>query len=170
MSPTLKDGQLVWIKKWPLGRTIPELGFPFFDQGRSVFNKLPDIQRGDIVLFHLPHVSASWMIKRVIGRSGDHFEFTKEGILINNKPVRETWLVSGTKTTPVSRVVAVNELPGYYSELGAVAEYSARFGIGSSGRVPNHMLLVLGDNRNESIDSRSFGYLPKSAIEGILIQ
>ncbi|MFB3895644.1 MAG: signal peptidase I [bacterium] len=93
-------------------------------------------QRGDIVVFKYPENPNQDFIKRLIGLSGDTVAISDGKVLINGKVLDEPYI----KESPVNN-------------YGPVV-------------VPADSYLMLGDNRNNSRDSRFWGFLPKSMIKG----
>ncbi|MHB1127913.1 MAG: signal peptidase I [Bacillota bacterium] len=94
-------------------------------------------QRGDIIVFKFPLDPRRDFIKRVIGLSGETVEISANQLLINNEIVPEPYLPQGLE----------------FDNFGPV-------------EVPEGRLLVLGDNRNSSQDSRVWGSLPEENIIG----
>ena len=97
-------------------------------------------KRGDVILFHVPDEQGTF-IKRVIGLSGDTVTFKKGILFINGEIYKE----QGILTEP---------------EPDQTFFESRRF------IVPPHSVFVLGDNRDHSVDSRVFGYVPENFIYG----
>ncbi|MHB1421156.1 MAG: signal peptidase I [Bacillota bacterium] len=94
-------------------------------------------ERGDVIVFKYPLDPQRDFIKRVIGLSGEKVEIRSDHLLINDKMVPEPYLPKGLQ----------------FDNFGPV-------------KVPEDNLLVLGDNRNSSQDSRVWGALPKKNIIG----
>ena len=93
--------------------------------------------RGEIVIFHHPeHQNETW-VKRVIGLPGDLVEIRNEKLYINNELVQEDYI----------------KVTDRLYDFGPVV-------------VPEGNYFVMGDNRNNSLDSRFWGYLPQEYIEG----
>ncbi len=116
---------------------------PNFHEGQFILvNKLAykigTPHRGDVIVFHNPDNTDEDYIKRVIGLPGDTLEIADQTIYINGKPLDEPY--------PMNRLV-----PG--SQYGPVVIE------------PNH-LFVMGDNRPNSKDSRSFGQLSEELLVG----
>ncbi|MCC6167703.1 MAG: signal peptidase I [Caldilineaceae bacterium] len=100
--------------------------------------KLGAPERGDVLVFHNPRNEDEDYIKRVIGLPGDTVQLQDQTVLINGEPVQEPYLQ--------------NRIP-----MGTV--------FGPVVVEPNH-LFVMGDNRPNSEDSRSFGQLSEDLIVG----
>jgi signal peptidase I len=93
-------------------------------------------ERGDIVVFHFPHDPSRDYIKRIIGLPGETVEIREGQVYINGKLLGESYSVN----------------PGSYSSKAV--------------EVPEGSLFVLGDNRNNSSDSHTWGTLPQGQIVG----
>lgn len=114
------------------------------DQQRVMLLKLGyTIQRGDIVIFSARDGSQKDLIKRVIGLPGDDVEVTDEGVYVNGEKLDEPYLKA---------------------ELA-----HARFREHRRRRVPAGKYYVLGDNRRDSLDSRSFDAIDGASIKGKVV-
>lgn len=102
--------------------------------------KFSDIKRGDII--SLDYADTKYLIKRVIGLPGDNIEIISNKLYINGEVYQEDYLKEG-----------MNYKDFKLSELG----YSI---------IPKDMYLVLGDNREISLDSRKIGLIKKEDING----
>lgn len=116
---------------------------PNFDEGQFVLvNKLAyrigEADRGDVVVFHNPNNTQEDYIKRVVGLPGDMVEIRERSVYINGERLDEPYTNSGTSPQSVSPNIVVS---------------------------PNH-LFVMGDNRDNSRDSRSFGELEEDLVVG----
>lgn len=177
MHPTLKSGEVIWIEKISTGLQLPDLSFPF--GGVSETGKLPrfgfeSFQRGDVVVFRYPGVSNNdndYYIKRVIAVPGDSFELAGGQVYVNGEELVETYLPEGTRTFPRANSdrPSVYPLPIELNLLSPDVRQSALFGAGHSGQVPEHTLLVMGDNRAQSRDSRSIGFVPAFFVLGVAL-
>ncbi len=92
--------------------------------------------RGDVIVFQYPRDPGRVFIKRVIGLEGERVEIKDNKVLINNQPITEPYLKE-------------SELPPFPAQV-----------------IPQGQILVLGDNRNKSKDSRDWGLLPKEHLLG----
>lgn len=123
----------------PTGSMLPTIQL----QDRVVVDKFffkyfGEIERGDIIVFHPPETAHATedFIKRVIGLPGDTIEIRDHTTYVNGEPLSEPYL---------------NERPN--EDFGPVT-------------VPEGSLFVMGDNRNSSDDSRSWGFLPIENVSG----
>lgn len=134
----------------------PSMETTLFGNNRVLVNKLSyrlhDIHRGDVVVFDRVTtsdgtVSHDDLIKRVIALPGDTIEIKNCIVIVNSKPTVEPYLDKDVLdiTEPVNRCRVAN-MPVQ--------------------TVPERKIFVMGDNRSESFDSRSFGPISKSLIVG----
>jgi signal peptidase I len=112
--------------------------------------KLHDVNRGDVVVFERPPSEAAStipdLIKRVIGLPGDSVAFQNGHVFINGNQLAEPYLPDGVTTT--------SDFAPNHCTLDAPC------------LVPQGDVWVMGDNRNDSKDSRYFGPIPESSIVG----
>jgi signal peptidase I len=111
------------------------------------------IRRGDVVVFKFPEDPARDFIKRVVGLPGDTVEIRGKSVLVDGRPLDELAYVHFSDA-------GAPALPG---ELGAEVERRGGWG---PQRVPEGHLFVLGDNRDNSRDSRFWGFLRKDQVKG----
>lgn len=112
-----------------------------------LLNKYSDIERFDIVVFPPPDEEDTQYIKRVIGMPGDSVEYHEDTLYIDGEVVDETYLTA--------------EDESFYSS----GNYSLLTLLGVE-EVPAGQYFVLGDNRLNSRDSRSFGFIDEEEILG----
>jgi signal peptidase I len=160
MLPTLRPGDRLFVNKLVYGARIPFTGL-----------RLPALRaprRGDVVVFRSERPGAlfasPWLVKRIVGLPGDRVRLRDGGLWINGAkieqwPTGEVWLDAGGRP-----------LGGARESLGG-AEHAwlddpARVAAPFEGRVPERRYFVLGDNRDHSSDSRSFGAIDFEAIVG----
>lgn len=106
------------------------------------------IRHGDIVIFKYPHDPTIDYIKRVIGLPGDVIEVRDKKVLRNGLPLTEPKVRLKT-----SIVYPRGSLDGSRDNFGPV-------------KVPEDSLFVMGDNRDWSADSREWGFVPRSHVDG----
>jgi signal peptidase I len=110
------------------------------------------IERGDVVVFKYPEDPARDFIKRVIGLPGDTLELRDKKVLINGAPLDEPY-------------VHFLDPPGASDEFREVTSIDVleRYG---PVTVPPNQYFVMGDNRDNSQDSRYWGFLPRDYVKG----
>ena len=117
-----------------------DIKVPFTDI--SIINT-GDPERGDIIVFRYPVDTSQNYIKRVVGLPGDTIEIREKQLFRNGKAVVEPY---SQFTRPWSRITGIDN----YNQI----------------IVPENKLFVMGDNRDESADSRAWGFVPRENIHG----
>ena len=124
------------------------------------------IHRGDIVVFHDPVDSTLHLVKRVIGLPGDHLRLHSGQVYINGRPLSEPYAVFRPAPPDNFR----DNFPRLQS---ADPEIDSRWWIRMRSLIDDGELIipignyfVMGDNRNDSEDSRYWGFVPREAIVG----
>ena len=111
-----------------------------------------DIKRGDIVVFKYPRDLSKDFVKRVIALEGEKVEIKDKQVYVNGNPINEPYKVHFDDT-----IYSKKEYNFYQAVLrdnyGPVT-------------VPKGHLFVLGDNRDNSMDSRYWGFLPRTYVKG----
>ena len=113
--------------------------------------KFGDIKNGNVIVFHANKESD--YVKRVIGTSGDNVEYKKDKLFVNGKEVEEPYLDSNKKNKQYEYITGSFET----KDLNQVD---------GKNKIPEDKLLVLGDNREVSKDSRSFGLIDEDQVVG----
>jgi signal peptidase I len=123
------------------------------------------VRRGDIVVFHYPVNPAQHFVKRVIGVPGDRVRLVNKQVLVNGTPVIEPY---AHFTRPMNDLfrdnfprldVAPGETPDWWVQLRKLMEDGQLI-------VPQGHYFVMGDNRDDSYDSRYWGFVPQGNIIG----
>jgi signal peptidase I len=138
MFPTLMGGDLVLVNKLSYGIRSPLSG--------NYIVKWKRLQHGDIVVFVYPEDRSKDFIKRVIAVAGDLVEINGKRVLIDGQLTHDPHAYFGDND---SRRKAV-KTGGHYGPT----------------RVPEGRLFVLGDNRDRSSDSRSWGFVNLNDVKG----
>jgi signal peptidase I len=124
------------------------------------------IHRDDVIVFHDPVDASLHLIKRVIGVPGDHLRLREGRVFINGKPLTEPFAVYRPSPPDNFR----DNFPRFRT---ADPEIDSHWWIRMRSLIENGELIiptgnyfVLGDNRNDSDDSRYWGFVPRDAIVG----
>ncbi|WP_174715063.1 signal peptidase I [Leptospira stimsonii] len=143
MAPSYKEGDLILVTKWGFPARIGKWEFSFLEG---------QVSRFDVLV--LDGLEEELSLKRVVGLPGDYFRFENDRILINDGPLQETFLKPGFKTiAPSLSMIPMTAVKGNVP-------------IGDAGRIPPGYFLVLGDNRENSTDSRNYGLVPFQKLRG----
>lgn len=123
------------------------------------------VQRGDIVVFHYPVNPAQHFVKRVIGVPGDRVRLVNKQVLVNGRALNEPYVRYSRPADDLFRDsfprldVAPGETPEWWVLLRKLVEDGHLI-------VPEGHYFVMGDNRDNSYDSRYWGFVPQSNIIG----
>ncbi len=141
MENNLLIGDHLLVNKFVFGPTL----------GRVDRALLPvrDIHRGDIIVFKYPIDPQRDFIKRVIGLPGDTVELKAKKVYINNQPLDEPYVHFLTPASEGAEVTSMDVRERY----GPVT-------------VPPDQYFVMGDNRDNSQDSRYWSFLPRDHVKG----
>jgi signal peptidase I len=138
MEPTLLVGDHLLVNKFIYGIKIPLTDIKLFQLKRP--------KRGEIIVFIYPRDRSKDFIKRVIGTEGEKVEVIRNKIYINDKLIDDRW--------------------GHYHEESNWMKYLQPIEKFGPVLVPKDSLFVLGDNRDNSQDSRFWGFVNINAVRG----
>jgi signal peptidase I len=138
MKPTLLIGDHILVSKFNYGIKLPFI--------RSTLIPIGSPKRGDIVVFIYPEDRSKDFIKRLVGLPGDTVEVRDKQIFLNGQPWKETHGVHSDSLI----------IPG-------AVQPRDNFG---PVKVPEGKLFVMGDNRDESYDSRFWGFVDMKDVLG----
>ena len=154
MMPTLLQGDYIFVKKYSYGLRLPVLETKFWETGSP--------QRGDVVVFRLPSEPNINYIKRVVGLPGDEVSYRNHVLTINGDVIATT----RDDDEPVFR-----EIPRFLEHLGEsphgiLIQSPTKSSRDGSFRVRDGHYFMMGDNRDNSKDSRFIGAIPESHLVG----
>lgn len=120
------------------------------DKEKMIASKVSTIERFDIISFKAPDAPGKHYIKRVIGLPGDNVEYKDDVLYVNGKVYEEPYLdeYKSRAATTLTEDFSLESLYGL-------------------NEVPKNAYFVLGDNRQNSNDSRAIGFVDKEVIIGV---
>ena len=130
---------------------------------------ISQLRRGDVIAFHFPPDPKVVLIKRLIGLPGDHVHITSGALVLNSKTVSEPYVqhLAGPNVS-----LFFSNFPSYASGDTSITPDGRKMleRYASSGElvVPQGGCFVLGDNRDYSYDSRSWGFVEASQVIGLV--
>lgn len=159
MMPTLLVGDFILVNKFSYGLRLPVLNTKVLDLGEP--------ERGDIVVFRYPEDPRIDYIKRVVGVPGDHIVYQDKVLYVNGQPMAQT--VVGTYVGEGSGA-AMTGASLRMEQLGDVAHeilvLPGAFDRPFEYTVPAGHYFAMGDNRDNSRDSRFWGPVPDENLVG----
>jgi signal peptidase I len=149
MIPGLKVGDFILVNKHSYGLKVNRIG--------NAFALSADPEYGDVVVFIPPHVNVPY-IKRLIGKPGDTIGYLNKKIYVNGKAIQQEFISS------TEEEIFLKETLGSADRIirivGGSASYPEEF------IVPANHYFVMGDNRDNSSDSRYWGFVPRENFMG----
>ena len=159
MIPTLEVGDFILVNKYAYGVRLPVIG-------TKIVN-VADPERGDVMVFIPPHVD-SYYIKRVIGMPGDTIRYEDKRLFVNGELIGEKFVedividtnlgdLAGTLHTEI-----INGVEHATQHITGVTRQRSR----TTWVIPNGHYFMMGDNRDNSSDSREWGTVQEKDIVG----
>lgn len=155
MVPTLAVGDFILVNKYTYGLRLPVL--------RTKVVDVDEPKRGDVMVFFPPHKPDTYYIKRVIGLPGDQITYKRKKLYINGELAPQELLAQLPARQPEYRL---------WSETLGDVKHDVRTSINRHGKdgisitvKPGHYFMM-GDNRDNSLDSRTWGQVSETAIVG----
>lgn len=139
MAPSLVAGDHLFVNK-------------FIFRGAGIALPHRDVSRNDLVLFRAERFPDRILVKRCVALGGDRVEMRDKQLIVNDQPVTEGWVSHHDKRTYSRSPFAPRDLR-YRDNFGPI-------------RVPEDHLFCLGDNRDESLDSRMIGSIGRAGVIG----
>jgi len=163
MMPTLLAGDYILVNKYAYGLRLPVVNSVFLDIGQP--------KRGDVAVFHFPPNPKIDYIKRIIGLPGDQIQYQNKRLTVNGQQLAvdalQTENFTGAqhlieKLGNVEHHILVHDVPNRY-ELGSIGD---KLISGETITVPEGSYFAMGDNRDNSSDSRVWGFVPDQNLVG----
>ncbi len=156
MLPSLYIGDFILVNKFTYGIKIPVINKVIID--------LNEPARGDVVVFRYPRDPSLDYIKRVIGLPGDKISYYNKVLYVNSKPVARDFVGQYKGPGQTFANEYVEKLQG--AEHSVLLMPARPNSLQGEYIVPEDMFFVMGDNRDNSNDSRVWGPVPKSNLVG----
>ncbi len=167
MMPTLLIGDFILVNKFSYGIRLPVLNKKIIEIGEP--------EKGDVVVFRYPKDPSIDYIKRVVAVPGDTIDYRNKTLIVNGEPLKQVQLGlyngSGSGENMTGTLESVETL-GDVEHSILVNQLFPDFPPGcqmlTSGsiKVPDGYYFVMGDNRDNSNDSRCWGYVPEQNLVG----
>lgn len=156
MIPTLKVGDFILVNKFAYGLRLPVLRTKVIDVNQP--------KRGEVMVFFPPHKPDTYFIKRIIGVPGDHILLKNHQVWVNGEPLVQKTIAKLPPARPryelaretigeVEHDIKKHVVPGQLSRKGEWVVKEGHY-------------FMMGDNRDESSDSRVWGQVPEENIVG----
>ncbi|MGD8615043.1 MAG: signal peptidase I [Gammaproteobacteria bacterium] len=159
MMPTLLVGDFILVNKFEYGIRLPVLNTKVVDLG--------DPERGDVVVFRFPENPSIDYIKRVVGVPGDHIQYSNKTLIINGEKVPQvpagSYIGSGSGLSMSGAEVRREVLGDVEHDILVMPNMR---GVSTDAVVPEGHYFVMGDNRDNSNDSRYWGFVPDENLVG----
>lgn len=156
MEETLLVGDFLLVNKMSYGLRIPGTGARLFALGEP--------RHGDIIVFEPPHEVGKNYVKRLVGLPGDTLAMRDKVLYRNGQPVIEPYAIHRDGNNDITAPAMMWQRE--YLAGGVQAGYRPTRDNWGPIVVPENAYFVLGDNRDDSEDSRFWGFVSPSAIKG----
>jgi signal peptidase I len=170
MEPTLRVGDVLLINHLAYGPRLPFTNTAL---------RLGQPRRGDVVVFRHPDHVSEFLVKRLVALPGDRVRFRDGVVAVNGEPLRAEFMGLGERSEDLGEMLVRETSAGVARTLKLRPQLMGRMGIAALGdacrtlgpatwdcTVPPGHVLMLGDHRDNSADSRAWGFLPEHEIYG----
>ncbi len=159
MMPTLLVGDFILVNKYTYGLRVPVINNTFIGVSHP--------QRGEVMVFRYPKDPSLDYIKRVVGLPGDHIEYRNKQIIVNGQPVAQQQNGYYEYVAPGLNQVSVRRLQEQLGEhKHDILIDDNNPALDGEITVPEGQYFVMGDNRDNSNDSRFWGFVPDRNVVG----
>jgi len=159
MVPTLLIGDFILVNKYAYGLRVPVLNAKIVDIGQP--------ERGDVVVFRPPTQPTKNYVKRLVGLPGDQINYVNDVLYVNGVPMQQTqvgrYFGQGSNSESTGAELRTEDLVGIDHQI---LLRGGRGVIGGNWEVPAGHYFMMGDNRDNSEDSRVWGLVPEKNLVG----
>lgn len=161
MMPTLLVGDFILVNKFAYGLRLPVLNKKVIQFGEP--------QRGDVIVFRYPKDPSKAYIKRVIGLPGDEITYHNKTVQVNGKEIPQSdagmYVGAGDEGHKMSgATLKIEHIPGVDHQILQIPHIDSRRE--GPWTVPEGQYFAMGDNRDNSEDSRFWGFVPEENLVG----
>jgi signal peptidase I len=159
MIPTIEVGDFILVNKYAYGVRLPIIGTKILE--------VDDPERGEVMVFIPPHEN-KYYVKRVIGLPGDTVRYEDKNLHINGELIEKEYVGPITVDTSIGDLAGtlftetINGVEHATQHIDAVGRQRAR----TTWVIPNGHYFMMGDNRDNSSDSRVWGTVPNENVVG----
>ena len=159
MMPTLYAGDFILVNKFNYGIRLPVINQKIIELGAP--------ERGDVVVFRYPRDPSTDYIKRVVGLPGDRIGYYNKTLFINGRPAEQQFIgpyVGPLDDAEMAGALRISESFGELEHEMLIRPDA--FSVEGEFVVPEGSYFVMGDNRDNSNDSRYWGVVPDRNLVG----
>jgi signal peptidase I len=158
MMPTLLAGDFILVSKFSYGIRVPILNYTMIEVDKP--------KRGDVFVFHYPPKPSIDYIKRVVGLPGDVIEYKSKTLYINDKKIEQTFVDKYPYVMNEIHHIEAKEFKEAIDNVNHSILIHDLPGENFKFEVPQGHYLAFGDNRDNSADSRVWGFVPEHNLVG----
>jgi signal peptidase I len=155
MMPTLLVGDFIFVNKYAYGLRLPVLNKKILENGKP--------QRGDIIVFRLPSDPSINYIKRLVGLPGDTIRYADKKLYVNGQPIEAAVTGFYDGEDQIGSVLGTEKLGNIEHRVLLIPGMRS---VEGTFVVPAGHYFMMGDNRDNSKDSRYIGAIPEENLVG----
>lgn len=161
LEPTIMPGDFIAVNQFAYGLRLPVLNWKMLALGTP--------KRGDIALFRWPVDPKIVFVKRVVGVPGDHIQYKDKTLYINGQKAEHQFIKNDFDVDPISGISMPVEV--HREDMSGIEHSIFLHSVGGETQdidlvVPSGQYFMMGDNRDNSDDSRSWGFVPDRNLIG----